>query len=278
VHRHRLHRAALHLPPPGQERGPFYYSDRLLENPYSRCTRLSARSGVLLIVALAIAFVFFQSACSKKNKVAIPPISGVQIALLPFNIPSGNQDLRWTAMAGPIMMAKVSEYAGDIEVIPLWQSMPVTLETGGASRSFTAESAAYIASFLAAEWSAMGEMSPTKSGVSMMIDFIPPRSTQVPFRFQKSGKIDDVGSQLPAAFNQFFYYLAAKPLAPIDKKLPTMTAMKSLAEVLDREYGWSVEANPGQANEAVANLIRTDERLARMLFNPALYPALAPTK
>ena len=31
VHRHRLRRAALHLPLPGQERGPFYYSDRLLE-------------------------------------------------------------------------------------------------------------------------------------------------------------------------------------------------------------------------------------------------------
>ena len=30
VHRHRLRRAALHLPLPGQERGPFYYSDRLL--------------------------------------------------------------------------------------------------------------------------------------------------------------------------------------------------------------------------------------------------------
>ena len=30
VHRHRLRRAALHLPLPGQKRGPFYYSDRLL--------------------------------------------------------------------------------------------------------------------------------------------------------------------------------------------------------------------------------------------------------
>ena len=30
VQRHRLRRAALHLPLPGQERGPFYYSDRLL--------------------------------------------------------------------------------------------------------------------------------------------------------------------------------------------------------------------------------------------------------
>ena len=30
VHRHRLRRAASHLPLPGQERGPSYYSDRLL--------------------------------------------------------------------------------------------------------------------------------------------------------------------------------------------------------------------------------------------------------
>jgi hypothetical protein len=30
VHRRRLRRAALHLPLPGQERGPSYYSDRLL--------------------------------------------------------------------------------------------------------------------------------------------------------------------------------------------------------------------------------------------------------
>jgi hypothetical protein len=29
VPRHRLRRAALHLSLPGQERGPFYYSDRL---------------------------------------------------------------------------------------------------------------------------------------------------------------------------------------------------------------------------------------------------------
>jgi len=37
VHRHRLRRAALHLPLPGQERGPFYYSDRLLERNRMLC-------------------------------------------------------------------------------------------------------------------------------------------------------------------------------------------------------------------------------------------------
>ena len=31
VHRHRLRRAALHLPLPSQERGPFQFSDRLLD-------------------------------------------------------------------------------------------------------------------------------------------------------------------------------------------------------------------------------------------------------
>src|SRR5512136_1853805 len=40
VHRHRLRRTALHLPPPGQERGPFYYSDRLLGCTLCYSTRL----------------------------------------------------------------------------------------------------------------------------------------------------------------------------------------------------------------------------------------------
>ena len=31
VHQHRLRRTALHLPLPSQERGPFQFSDRLLE-------------------------------------------------------------------------------------------------------------------------------------------------------------------------------------------------------------------------------------------------------
>jgi hypothetical protein len=245
---------------------------------YSRRMQLSARCGLLLIVALAVMFVFLQSACSKKNKVAIAPLSGVRIALLPFNVPSGNQDLRWTAMVGPIMMAKAGEYAKDIEVIPLWQTMSIALEAAGASRSITSDSAAYIASWLAVKWSAMGEISTTKSGVSMMLDFIPARSTQVPFRFTKSGSIDDVGSQLPKAYNQFLYYLGGKRLNPIDKKLPTMTEMKSLAEALDREYGWFVEANPGKAQEVVSKLVSSDERLARLLFNPSMYPALIPTK
>ncbi|MBN1569816.1 MAG: hypothetical protein JXA73_18365 [Acidobacteria bacterium] len=246
--------------------------------PLGSRSQNAVRNGMLLIVALAAALSFSQSACSKKNKVAIAPISAIRVTLLPFNIPSGDQQLRWTAMAAPIMLAKVSEYAKDIEIIPLWQSMPHALESGGASRSLTSESAALAAAYLGAKWSVMGEFTPTKSGVSMLIDFIPDRSPQIPFRFKKAGDIDNVASQMPKALNQFFYYLAIRRLSPIDKKIPAISEWKSLAETLDREYGWFAEAAPGKAEEAVANLARSDARLAQLLFNPSLYPVLAPTK
>ena len=251
----------------------------LLPKSYSRSTQISARGGPLLMAALILSLVFLQSACSgKKNKAVIAPPPEAGVVILPFNVPSGNQDLRWMAMAGPILMEKVSESARDLKVLPLWQTMPVAVEAAGASRSFTPDSAAYIASWHSVKWSAMGDISPTKYGVSMIIDFIPSRSSQVPFRYMNSGKIDYVGSQLPLAFGQFLYYLAVRPLEPSSKKLPTFTSMKSLAETLDREYGWFVEADPGKAQEVVTNLLHTDERLARFLFNPSLYPVLAQTK
>ena len=50
--------------------------------------------------------------------------------------------------------------------------------------------------------------------------------------------------------------------------------MKTVAEALDREYGWFVEAEPGKAQEIVEELMRRDGRLARLLFNPKIYPQL----
>ena len=240
--------------------------------------QISAHGGILVFLALVLSSGLFQSACGKKNKVAIAPVTGVRIALIPLNVPSGKADLRWAALATPVMMAKVSEYAKDIEVVPLWQSMPISLEAAGKSRSITQDSAAYVASWLGVKWSAMGEISPTKSGVSIMIDFIPDRDTQVPFRFMKSGTMDDIASKIPLAYNQFFYYLGARRLTPPGKKLPELSSMKGLAEALDREYGWFVEAEPGKAEKVVADLAATDARLAQLLFNPTLYPALARKK
>jgi hypothetical protein len=242
-------------------------------------TQITSYSRISLIAA-AILIVISQSSCvlKKNKKVAVTPPTGVRLVLLPFNVPSGNQDLRWTALAGPIMMAKVTETARDLEVIPLWETMPIATEAGGVSRSLTPEAAAYVASWFSAKWSALGEMSASKAGVSMMIDFMPSRTTLVPFRFTRGGKLDSIGSSLPEAFNEFLRYLTARPLLPAKKALQPMTSMKNLADALDREYGWFRDAEPGKAKDIVSELARTDERLARLLFNPNVYPELAQPK
>ena len=161
-------------------------------------------------------------------------------------------------------------------VVFLQQLMAVAIEAAGVTRTFSSETAASVASWLSVKWSVMGELSATKTGTRMMIDFIPAKTGSVPFRFTKSGKIDEAGAQLPEAFSQFAYYLTVRPLQPMQKKLPTMTSVKKLAEALDREYGWFVEAEPGKAQTVVSDLAATDERLARFLFNPSLYPTLQP--
>ena len=242
---------------------------------FGRRVQSRVRGGLLLIAASALLLSFFQSACFfTKSKVKVTPVSEVRIALLPFNVPAGNQDLRWTAMAGPILMGKVIERAQDLNVTPLWETMPIAIEAAGVTRTFTQETAASVASWLSVKWSVMGELSATKTGTRMMIDFIPAKAGPVPFRFTKSGKIDEVGARIPEAFSQFAYYLTIRPLEPMQKKLPTMTSVKKLAEALDREYGWFVEAEPGKAQAVVSDLAATDERLARFLFNPSLYPTL----
>jgi len=247
-----------------------------LRKPFGRAMLSHVRSGLLLITAAALLLSLFQSACFfKKSKPKVTPLSEVRIALLPFNLPAGDQDLRWLAMAGPVLMGKVVERSRDLKVTPLWESMPTAIEGAGVTRTFTPETAAAFAAWLSVKWSVMGELSKTKTGMRMMIDFIPAKTGSVPFRFTKSGKIDEVGAQLPESFVQFSYYLAIRPLEPAQKKLPTMTSVRKLAEALDREYGWFVEAEPGKAQAIVTELAATDPKLARFLFNPSLYPSLA---
>jgi hypothetical protein len=242
---------------------------------FGRRVQSHVRGGLLLIAASALLLSFFQSACFfKKSKAKVTPVTEVRITLLPFNVPAGKQDLRWTAMAGPILMGKTIQNAQDLIVTPLWETMPLAIEAAGVTRTFTQETATWVASRLSVKWSAMGEISATKTGIRMMIDFLPAKAGPVPFRFTKSGKIDDVGARFPEVFSQFAYYLTIRPLEPTQKKLPTMTSMKKLAEALDREYGWFVAAEPGKAQAVVSDLLATDERLARFLFNPSLYPTL----
>ena len=238
-----------------------------------------ARSRALIASSIMLV-AFLQSACffSKKSKTDIAPTAPVRLVLLPFNVPQSNADLRWTALAAPILMAKTGGIAQNLEIVPLWQTMPYALENGGASRMFTQDSAVNVANWLSAKWIVLGEITPTKRGVSMVVDFIPTRSSMVPFRYVKSGGLDEVGDGFYDAYNQFLRYLVAKPLSQPRNEKVTITSMKELAETLDREYGWFVDAEPGRASDALKQLMTTDELLARSVFSPVLYPSLAEKK
>jgi hypothetical protein len=47
--------------------------------------------------------------------------------------------------------------------------------------------------------------------------------------------------------------------------------MPEMAAALDREYGWFGPADRGKSEQAAMDLSRSDERLARLLFDPGLY-------
>ncbi len=241
-------------------------------------TPVNTRSFLCLLAAAAILFLFFQTACGKKSKAPVASISPTRLIILPFNVPTGDKNLRWTALAAPILMAKEGESSRDLVLVPLWEVMPTAIESAGASRSLTADSVATIANWLSAKWSILGDVSPAKRGVSMTIDFIPAKSTQVPFRYMKTGSVDVLGAGFHEAFKQFLRYLAARPLEQAGKSDQSMSSARPLAEAVDREYGWFVDADPGKAQAVVSDLAQKDERLAKFLFNPSLYPVLAKTK
>jgi hypothetical protein len=245
--------------------------------------RESAISGVSafkprlwLILALGISIALFQFAYSMRDKVSLSPTTTTRVAFLPFNVSENNKDLRWTAMAAPIVMAQASRKIKDFEVIPLWQTMPLALQTAGNSRILTQESAVSIASWLSARWAAYGEFRPAQNGATMVIDFIPSKENMIPFRYSRTGKLDGLGSGAHKAFEQFTrYIMTGYMLEPEKGKAKDFASLRSLAEALDREYGWTMEADPGKAQGIVADLIQTDEQLAHYLFSPTLYPALA---
>jgi hypothetical protein len=244
-------------------------------------SRESAFSGVAtfkprlwLILASGIMIALFQFAYSMKDKVSLSPTATTRVAFLPFNVSENNKDLLWTAMAAPIAMAQASKKIKDFDVIPLWQTMPLAIQTAGNSRILTQESASSVASWLSAKWATYGEFRPAKNGVTMTIDFIPSKENMIPFRYFRTGKLGDLGSGAHEAFEQFIRYAMMGYLEPEKGKGKDFASLRSLAEALDREYGWTMEAEPGKAQEIVTSLIQTDEQLANYLFSPTLYPSL----
>jgi hypothetical protein len=237
-----------------------------------------SRLGFCLLVISAVIIIFIQSACSKKASINVAPTTTTRLAFFPFNVPENSADLRWAAMAAPILMEQATAHAREFEIIPLWQSMPVAFQAAGQGRSLTTETVESASTWLTAQWAAFGEIAPNKGGVSVMIDFIPGKSSQIAFRYMKSGKVEWMEEGVQEAFQQFRRYLMI-PMPELQKSnKQEMLSLRNLAEVLDREYGWLVEADPGKAQETVTALLKTDERLARYLFSPTLYPELAQSK
>jgi hypothetical protein len=237
-----------------------------------------SRLGFCLLAISAVIIIFSQSACSKKASINVAPTTTTRLAFFPFNVPENSADLRWAAMAAPILMGKATAHVREFEIIPLWQSMPVAIQAAGQNRSLTTETVESASTWLTAQWSAFGDIASNQRGLSVMIDFIPSKSNQIAFRYIKSGKVDWMEAGVQEAFDQFKRYLMI-PLPELERNnKQEMLPLRNLAEVLDREYGWSVEAEPGKAQETVTALMKTDERLARYLFSPTLYPILAQSK
>jgi hypothetical protein len=191
-----------------------------------------------------------------------------------MNIPQGNTELRWVSLATPVLMAQVAQAAPDLEPVALWESMPAALQSLGDSRTITEDIAELVATRLTARWATQGDLKPTNDGVSLRIDFIPSRSTLVPFRYEKEGSIEELDPHFRLAFDQFLRYLIVRPL--IDEKIEPLEdkKLKAVAEALDLEYGWFQPAKPGEAGKVVEDLAHTNIDLARVLFSPTLYPVL----
>jgi hypothetical protein len=238
--------------------------------------RYSRYLGLIVIACL----LSIQPACMFRKhggKAATPqaPPVPVRIALLPFSIPAENSDLRWLSLAAPLLEAKTIENAPAFEIVPLSQTYPVAIESLGAGRSITPDIAAYVADRVGAKWAANGELTATKGGVWMRVDFIPAKSSLVAYRYEKEGNIDSMGSYFIEAFSQFIRYLVLQPLPKAEGKALTPSSLRELGESLNREYGWYIAAEPGKSEKIVADLARTNSGFARLLFDPILYPSIA---
>ena len=229
------------------------------------------------VFALAIACLLLQPGCFfRRNKVPNAPTipAPVRIVLLPMNVPPDNEDLRWLSFATEVRMMEVAAAVPDLELVPLWESLPASLQTLGVSRTTTDEVSEFIAARLSARWATAGRIVPAKEGYTFRIDFIPARPSQVPFRFEKISSVEAMDSRFREAFEQLARYLNVRP--PEQEKTPLLDIKKlrEIAQAIDIEYGWFAEAKPGSAGALVGELAARNRNLARLLFNPTLYPVL----
>jgi hypothetical protein len=127
---------------------------------------------------------------------------------------------------------------------------------------------------MAAKWAVCGEITATKNGIHLLLDFIPAKETGIPFRYENDADPDSMQVAIREGIEQFLRYLVAKPLPKGELEVPDPDTIRALAEAVDLEYGWNVPADPGRSEKVVLLLAESDPRLAATLFNPITYPAL----
>jgi len=241
----------------------------------------SVRGALIALAAAVVLVASVQSACSKKVKVAVEDSGPVRVVVLPFMVSSEkageDKDLQWAAMAAPALLIKSSLRLPDLEVIPFWEVMPVAVSAAGAVRSFTDESAASLANWLSAQWTIMGELRKTgTSSYSVVLDFIPAKSTTVPFRHIKTRRMEHIGTNFYLGLRQWLRYVTGKQI-PLMQQIrePGLQKMRTLGEALDKEYGWLAIAEPGNAQSAINEALQENEDWTKLLFSPTMYPSLA---
>ncbi len=238
--------------------------------------RLIARRRSLAVAALLVALFLPGCLFHKKKPPAAPAVPAtVRMALLPLNIPQGNTELAWISFATTAAMADIATAAPDLEIVPVWESIPAALQSLGNSRTVTTDIAELVATRLSARWASQGDVIKKDKTLIVRVDFIPSRSSLVPFRYERTVTPDELHARFQEAMDQFLRYLIVRPLEldklqPLDEK-----KLKEIAEALDVEYGWFASAKPGSSGKVVAELAQTRPALARVLFSPTLYPVLA---
>ena len=247
---------------------------------WNRSNKISIHGALLALAALVVLTAATQSSCSKKVKVIVEDTGPVRIVVLPFSVSSVKageaKDLQWAAMAAPALLAKASRRLPDIEVVPFWEMMPVAISSAGAVRSFTDESAATLANWVSAQWTIMGEIRKTgTSSYSVVVDFIPAKSTTVPFRYIKTRRMENIGTNFYLGLRQWLRYVTGKQILLLPIREPGLQKMRSLGEALDKEYGWLVTAEPGNAQHAIDEMFMEDEDWTKLMFSPTMYPSLA---
>jgi hypothetical protein len=216
----------------------------------------------------------------KKKKAAAPaavPAGPIRIVFLPTNLGADNAELRWMSLAVPVLMTKLASVSSDLDPVPLWQLMPVAVENAGASRIINAELASYLASRMGARWAIMGEIAPSKDGLTLLVDFIPVKTAAYAFRYHKAASPSSLESNLRQAMDEFLHYQLTEPAAGKESKAALDTGLlRQIAETLDSDYGWFVAPAPGKGDAIAASLSRSDSKLARLIFSPTLYPVVGP--